>query len=609
MSQDKDLRSEVLAANAEVNAAAIADRPIKNMVKAPVRPEASWAEAKRVDRAFNREQYGEADLIKFFFNGLVVRDNLASSPSKSIFDDVYAWTGAVWKRDTDHRFKAELDIIGQAFHLRAWSFYDEAAEKFLPNLETPEASAPPETPPPEATAPAQPDPEPQTQNKKPYKLEKLKDRAKDKELTTPELQGLVKKGDEYMARARKCWTLQRQTQTANLACSGEGSLAFSGTWNDFDRLVPCPNGTFDLDTGDFITPRPEHYFNKIIPWDYLGTDIPCPTWKGLLNKCLGHDQALLEYFELVMGSCLIGQAPKNIFVAYGPKANNAKSTIFGTMGKLLGGFAVSLGPELLLVQPPRNSDAPRPGLVRMRGVRAAFLKEAKAQDWFDLGQLKGLTGGDEQSERTLNNDDYKDFDIKATLVLHSNHIPRVAGLDRGFQNRLVVLPFLSQFFEDPEDLAAARDKGEKHIFLAEPRDEINRRLKKEMSGILGWAIASAQKLLISGGRLPPPPPICREQAEEYLYENDLPGQFIEAMCIQGPGHKTTFKKIYKAFKEWCEGERDMTASEISKKRKTLAQALRVRFPDPKKSNGDVIYMGIDLKPEYMRNMEADRELF
>jgi len=607
---DKDkqnIRAEVMAAKAELSAAVARSRPVITKVKTPVQPEPHWADNKRVAQAFNKEQYGEADLIKFFFAGLVVRDNLASSPSKSIFDDVYEWTGAVWQRDTDHSFKAGLDIVGQTFNLQAWKFYDEAA-KFLPQLDPPE---PPDTTnhsvdEHEMVKPELSEvPSPPVDGEEPtkYSLARLKARAKDKELATPELQNLVKKGDEYMSRAKKCWTLPRQTQAANLACSGKGSLGFSGKWNSHTKLLPCQNGTLDIETGELLEPRPEHYFNKIVPWDYLGPDVPCPMWTDLLTKCLGHDQELLNYFELVLGSCLLGLAPKNIFVAYGPEANNGKSTIFGILAKLLGEFAVSIGPELLLAQPIRNSDAPRPGLLRLQSARAAFLKEAKSTDWFDLGQAKGLTGGDEQSERTLNTPLYRDFQIEATIVLHSNHLPRVAGLDRGFQNRLVIIPFLAQFLLQAE-LAEAEAKGKKNIYLAQPREIIDECLKKEMSGILGRLAASAQVLLALGGRLPPPPPICRKYAEEYLLDHDLPGQFIEECCIQGAQYFATFKKLFKAYKEWCVSTRDMEPKDKKINQTILGNALRVRFTKNRSSEG-VYYEGLDLKDEFPWLKEGD----
>ena len=594
------IRAEVLAANAEINAEAIAARPVNNLVKPPARPDPTLADEKRIDRAYSLEQYGEAELIKFFFAGLYTRNNLASPPnSAGIFEDMHEWTGAYWQRDTDHKFKADLFIVGQAFHLRAWSFYDRAArEHFLPQPPAPlapDSTQPSGKNPAKDSSPAPGPPPPEAEPPPKYELAALKARAKvkDKDFPPPpELVVLVKKGDEYMARAHRCWTLPRQTQAAALACSGQGSLGFSGVWNAHPYLLPCPNGTLDLTTGEFMKPRPEHYFNRCVPHNYVGPGVDCPTWTDLLEKCLGHNKALLEYFELVLGSCLIGHAPKNIFLAYGPGANNGKSTLFGALARLLGEFAVEMGPDLFLSQPRRNSDAPRPGLLRLESARVAILSEADARDWFDLGQIKSLTGGDKVSERTLNNALYRNFRLEATFFLHSNHIPQTAGLDRGFQDRLVVLPFLARYLT-PDKLAKAQKDGEPNVFPVESRTELDRRLDLEMPGILARLVASARKLLAMGCRLPPPPPISVEYASNYLYDQDLVGQFIEARCLLGSAYKASAKNLYKAFKEWCTEEHDMETRKVPSQQ-AFGRGLHARIRDRKRDSHGWTYEGIAL---------------
>ena len=586
MSAD-DLRADVLAANHEVIAAGVAARPIKNLVAEPQRPEPSWADEKLIDRAFNIEQYGEAELIKHFFTGLYVRDNLASSPEKkSIFTDVYQWTGACWELDTDHSFKAGLIIVGQAFQLRAWVFYDEAAEKYLPQGKALD-------PCPTGGEPA-----------RAYDLADLKARAKDKELATPELVALVKKGDECLARSRKCWTLPRLTYAAALACAGPGSLGFSGQWNALRKLLPCKNGTLDLATGELLKPRPEHYFNKVVPWDYLGPDVPCPTWTDLLAKCLGHDQELLNFFEMVLASCLTGMAPKNFFVAYGPSANNGKSLLFGFLARLLGEFAVELGPDLFLSRQKSNSDAPRPGILRLEGARAAILSEADARDWWDLGQTKKLTGGDKVNERSLNQATYRKFFLEATFILHTNHLPRTGGLDRGFQDRLVVIPFLSRFLT-PDKLAEAQAAGERNVFPAEPRAELDKRLDSEMSGVLGRLVKAAGAFLLSGGFLPPQPPICRQYGEDYLYDQDMPGQFILARCALGPERKAFARDLYMAFKEWCIETRGMEARKVPSET-AFGRALHARFRDRKRDRQrGWCYTGLSLSDSAKEKKEEE----
>jgi len=613
-----DIRAEVLAANAEANAKAIAARPVVTKVRPPVMPAPDWADDKLLAKANSTEQFGEARLIKFFFAGLVVRDNTASAPNAAgIFDDIYIWTGRSWELDTNHQFKDLLFIVGQVFSQKAWTVYNEAARLVWPK-DVPPPDTAPATPAPQTPAPSSP-PEQDPPTAAPasghpafaddspnYDLTSLKVFAKNsaKEMKDHPVAVLVKKGDEYMARAHKCWTLPRLTQAAALACSGgRSSLGFKGRWNSLDTYLPCNNGTLDLTTLELMEPRPEHYFNRLVPWDYLGPDVPCDTWDDMLSKCLGGDQELIDYFYLVLGSCLIGRAPKNVFCALGESANNGKSSVFGALGRLLGnadqgGFAAELGPDIFLSQPKRGSDAPRPGLLRLEGARVAILNEADSRDWWDLGQTKKLTGGDTVSERNLNKAPYRSFKLEATFILHSNHMPKANGLDMGFQNRLVVIPFLSQFLP-PDKLAEALANGETNVYPEINRTEMENRLNQEMSGILARLATAAMKLLSMGGQLPPPPPACRKKAEDYIYDQDLPGQFLKARCEIVPDLTKRIRAnvLYRAFKSWCETEKDIDSRDVMKNQ-PFGRAIRTRLKNTKRDSSGWLYLGIRLLEDF-----------
>jgi putative DNA primase/helicase len=227
--------------------------------------------------------------------------------------------------------------------------------------------------------------------------------------------------------------------------------------------------------------------------------------------------------------------------------------------------------------------------------------------------VKKLTGGDTVSERTLNNALYRPFRLEATFWLHTNHLPKTEGLDQGFRDRLIVLPFLARFLaQDRLDEELPYNKTNSAVapatvFLAEPRAELDQRLMKEMPGILGRLVKQAMMLLAMGGSLPPPPPICRRYAADYLFEQDLVGQFIEARCLLAPTEKEYSKNLYTEFKEWCVKEQDMDVKNVMS-HQAFGQKLRPHVRDKKRDKVGPYYEGISIK-ENDGNKEENSSLF
>ncbi len=509
-----------------------------------------------VDECYHLDQLGDARLLIELFRGRYLRDNSAGVSEHAKFKAIYRWTGAHWEQDTAQQFLIDfMDALGAVFELRAHNFLDELAEKLKLR----------------------------THSDVRYELSKVKT------IDMPDEHAHLKKADKYLARAKACRARQRALATADLAFSGENSLGFMGEWNAHRSWLPCRNGTINLANGLLMEPRPEHYFNCALEWDFRGLDEPCPVWEDAVSKIFFLNN-IIEYVGYFCGAAATGYQTKDFFIFFGPRANNGKSLFFGVLAKLLGPFCESVGVDLLLRQTHRSASAAHPEMLRLQHARLAIFQEADSLDTFDSGKIKEMTsGGDEISMRTLHSDTYHTFSQGFTIALHTNKVPRLHGADRGLSQRVKIIPCDSEFLAP--GCGVEPDTGERR-FAALDRVELNKKLEAEMSGILAWIVRWAMKFLANLRRLPPAPPAVAEESAEFMLEGDLVSQYLAEICEIDDGVTVTSRELYQYFKIWCEDARNLLSKHILSE--TAFGREMKSHAKKKRTNSGVIYLGLQI---------------
>ena len=131
---------------------------------------------------------------------------------------------------------------------------------------------------------------------------------------------------------------------------------------------------------------------------------------------------------------------------------------------------------------------------------------------------------------------YKDpfsFTPCHTLVLYTNHLPRVSASDDGIWRRLIVIPFDAK-------IEGSGDKKNYAEYLYTNAGE----------SILAWAIEGAKKVIELDYRIPVPE--CVQKAiDEYRAQNDWFGHFIEDKCDVGDGYRESSSALYQAYRNYC----------------------------------------------------------
>ena len=131
---------------------------------------------------------------------------------------------------------------------------------------------------------------------------------------------------------------------------------------------------------------------------------------------------------------------------------------------------------------------------------------------------------------------YKDpFSFKPchTLVLYTNHLPRVSASDDGIWRRLIVIPFNAKITGKSD----IKNYGES---LYDNAGE----------SILAWVIEGAKKVIDLDYQIPVP--ACVKAAiDEYRSQNDWFGHFMEDKCETGDGFRESSSSLYQAYRNYC----------------------------------------------------------
>jgi putative DNA primase/helicase len=134
------------------------------------------------------------------------------------------------------------------------------------------------------------------------------------------------------------------------------------------------------------------------------------------------------------------------------------------------------------------------------------------------------------------------------LWLAVNHKPRIKGTDPAIWRRTRLIPFVVTIPENERDL----DLGEK--------------LKKELPGILTWAVQGCHSWREQGLQVPE---AVKRATEDYRDESDSLAAFLQECCEVRSGHEVSKTTLYEAYVEWAKrsGEYPVSKKELGSRLK------------------------------------------
>lgn len=378
---------------------------------------------------------------------------------------------------------------------------------------------------------------------------------------TPEQQ----KAERAFAWAQRCRSYANQRNTLDAA----KKLMNVYDVDAFDPdpwLLNTPEGVVDLRTGD-IHPHDSKYLctmmTRVAP--YIGGQ--CPKWKTFLYQITGGDEEFEHYLQMVAGMACVGKVyEEGLVISYGP-GSNGKSTLFAVWQELLGTYAGTVRNEVLM---GNKNGSEVQGQAQLRGMRLTITSELEEAQRMSASLLKRLTSRDKISARPLYHEPIT-FTPSHTLILHTNHLPRIGSSDEGTRRRITIAPFT-------------------HVIPPEQKimDFANVLVREEGPAILGWMIEGAIAFYKADMKLRKPK-IVQEATAAYLAGEDKIGRFIDECCVlNGKAHQPS-GAMFRAYKQWCDDQNIWAGSAPS-----FSQEMEKRGHPVRKEPKGNFYTSIEL---------------
>jgi putative DNA primase/helicase len=184
----------------------------------------------------------------------------------------------------------------------------------------------------------------------------------------------------------------------------------------------------------------------------------------------------------------------------------------------------------------------------MDGARMAWASETeKGRAWAE-NRIKSLTGGDTITARFMRQDSFS-FVPQMKLTIIGNNRPSLTDVDEAIRRRFIVLPFDHPPTNKDTELPA--------------------KLKLEWPGILSWLILGAldwdQNGLVR-------PAMVEDATNEYFYDQDTFGKWLEECCEVGLGFSATTDSLFTSWQQFAHAN----GTEPGSKMRTFPETMEQR---------------------------------
>ena len=343
--------------------------------------------------------------------------------------------------------------------------------------------------------------------------------------------------------------------------------------NDMDQdpnLLNTPSGTYDLAKG--LDGCKEHDAADLITkiTECAPSEKGKQLWQDSLNLFFTGNQELIDYVQLVVGMAAVGKVyQEHLIIAYGDGANG-KSTFWNTIARCLGSYSGKISAEVLTVGNKRNA---KPEMAELKGKRLIIASEMEEGMRLNTAVVKQLCSTDPiQAEKKFE----KPFDFipTHTLVLYTNHLPRVGANDDGIWRRLIVIPFNAKITGSSD----IKNYGDYLFDNAGP-------------AIMSWIIEGAKKAIACDFKWANPT-VIEEAIEGYREQNDWFAQFLEDCCDVDPSYEQKSGAFYDEYRAYCQRMGDYARNTVD----FYSAVEKAGLIRKKKKDGRYI-IGARLKPE------------
>lgn len=337
-------------------------------------------------------------------------------------------------------------------------------------------------------------------------------------------------------------------------------------------LLNTPSATYDLRIGlpsahehtpaDFITKQ-----TTVDPSDE-GMDI----WQDALETFFCGDNELIDYVQEIAGLSAIGKVcVEGLNIAYG-EGRNGKSTFWNTLSRVLGTYSGNMSADTLTVGCKRNV---KPELAEAKGKRIIIAAELEEGMRLNTSNVKQLCSTDEIYAEKKYKDPFS-FVPSHTLVLYTNHLPKVGAIDAGTWRRLIVIPFNAKI-EGSSDIKNYAD----YLF------------NKAGGAILKWIMTGAKHVIEKDYHIVKPA-VVEAAIQKYKDNNDWLSQFLDECCETDSSYSAKSGDVYNAYRSYC-----MQVGDYIRSTTDFYTALECAGFERKRSKSARLLFGLQLKSDFL----------
>lgn len=336
-------------------------------------------------------------------------------------------------------------------------------------------------------------------------------------------------------------------------------------------LLNTPVGTYDLRKGldGLESHSADNLLTKVTA--VAPSEKNKELWENAINEFFCGDNELIDYVQMIVGLAAIGKVyMEALIISYG-QGSNGKSTFWNTIARVLGTYSGTISADALTVGCKRNV---KPEMAELKGKRLVIAAELEEGVRLNTSVVKQLCSTDEVGAEKKYKDPFK-YTPTHTLVLYTNHLPKVGASDEGTWRRLIVIPF------------NATIKGKADI-----KNYSDYLFNKAGGAVLSWIIEGAKKTIESDFHLPLPE--CVEDAiGQYRESSDWLSIFIDECCEVDPSYTQKSGEFYQEYRAFC-----MRTGEFARSTSDFYNALELAgFERHKSRTGAVVY-GIRVKTDF-----------
>ena len=335
-------------------------------------------------------------------------------------------------------------------------------------------------------------------------------------------------------------------------------------------LLNTPHSTYQLKTGEELEHIPENYNTKQTTVDpsSKGSEI----WQDALNTFFCADAELIDYVQQIVGLAAIGKVYiEALIIAYGD-GKNGKSTFWNTISRVLGSYAGHMSADTLTTSRNRNV---KPEMAELKGKRLVIASETEDGQRLSTASVKQLCSTDDIYAEKKYKDPFS-YVPSHTLVLYTNHLPKVGEIDKGTWRRLIVIPFDAK-------ITTKLDVKNYADYLFEHAGE----------AVLQWIIEGAKKIIDAEFHLTPPARV-QEAIKSYLDQNNWFQHFIDDCCDLDITFSEKSGELYQEYRNYC-----IRSNEYIRSTSSFYSALEAAGFKRRRTNKGNLITGLQLKSDFL----------